>query len=90
MPEIDQKSLERLAQVRLEANVLLKDLINEVRLIELEASEVRKVHLHRSLLVLLDCLRLVNVEADWSALYFLSLRVKLVVRVIFLQFEPTQ
>ena len=87
MSKLDQKSFKCLPEVRLKADVLLQNLVDKVRLIKLELRKMRKINLHRSLLVLLDLFSLVNVEADRS-LVFVAVRVVLVVRVFLAQREP--
>ena len=88
MTQRNQKSLKSLTQVRLEANILLKNLVDKVRLIELEARKVRKVHLQCCLLELLDGLCLLDVEADRPPLLLFAVSVELIVWVVFPQLKP--
>ena len=78
-----------MAEVWLKSDILLKNLIYKVRLVKSEISEVRKVDLHGSLLVLLDQISLLDVETDRPALDFLAVGVKLVVWIVFTQLKPT-
>lgn len=88
MAQRNQKLFKRLAQVWLETNILLQNLVNHVRLVELELSQVCEVNLHRGLLVLLDLFRLVYVEPHGLSGFGIAVSVILVVRVVFAQFKP--
>ena len=78
-----------MAQIRLETNILLQDLVNEIGFIELEGSQMREVYLHRRFFALFDLLSLVDVELDGVAVLLVAISAVVVIWVIFAKLEPT-